>query len=94
MYGLQLAFESCNLIKGKTGSPRAGLKRFISFFSYYRFGEILRNTIVLTLNKLIASFPRPAAGIAVTAVVLYPPVYVVSALFGSPDAVSRGAVRP
>ena len=59
MYGLQLAFKSYNLRKGITGSPWIGLQHFVSLFSYYRFKEILLNTVYLALYKLVASFPLP-----------------------------------
>jgi putative aldouronate transport system permease protein len=59
MYGLQLAFKSYNPRLGITGSHWIGFDHFVRFFSYYRFGEILLNTLLLSLYKLVAGFPIP-----------------------------------
>lgn len=59
MYGLQLAFKSFNPRLGIGASPWLGFEHFQRFFSYYRFGEIFRNTILLSLYKLLAGFPLP-----------------------------------
>ncbi|AEJ61590.1 ABC-type transporter, integral membrane subunit [Spirochaeta thermophila DSM 6578] len=59
MYGLQLAFKSYNVRLGITGSPFVGLEHFRRFLSYYRFGEIFSNTIILGLYKLAVGFPIP-----------------------------------
>ena len=59
MFGLTLAFKSYNFKLGILGSPWVGLKHFQKFFTYYRFGEIFRNTVFLSFYKLIASFPLP-----------------------------------
>lgn len=59
MGGLILAFKKFNVSQGIFGSPWNGAEHFIRFFSYYRFGEIFSNTILLSVYKLAACFPLP-----------------------------------
>jgi putative aldouronate transport system permease protein len=59
MFGLQLAFKSYNIRLGILRSPWVGFAHFARLFSYYRFGEVFRNTVVLALYKLAATFPLP-----------------------------------
>ena len=40
-------------------SEFVGLKYFIEFFTDYRFGELVRNTLVISTLKLIFAFPVP-----------------------------------
>lgn len=44
---------------GFTGSPWAGFKYFEQFFNYYQSGDIIRNTIIISLMKLLIGFPMP-----------------------------------
>lgn len=59
MYGVQIAFKDFVPVKGIIGSEWVGFDHFIKFFQSYRFGEILWNTISLSLYSLIAGFPFP-----------------------------------
>jgi putative aldouronate transport system permease protein len=59
MFGLQLAFKSYSPRLGIWGSPWIGFGQFLRFFSYYRFGQVLLNTVVLALYKLAVGFPLP-----------------------------------
>nr|WP_308424699.1 ABC transporter permease subunit [Paenibacillus aceti] len=61
MYGVQIAFKDFIATKGFGGSPWADpiLKHFITFFSSVRFGEILWNTVRISLYYLLVSFPAP-----------------------------------
>jgi putative aldouronate transport system permease protein len=59
MYGLQLAFKSFNIRLGIMNSPWIGFAHFARLFSYYRFGEVFLNTVILALYKLAATFPLP-----------------------------------
>lgn len=62
MFGILMAFKNYTIsmgIKGIFTSDWAGLKHFEEFVTDYRFGEILRNTIVLSLLKVIFAFPAP-----------------------------------
>jgi putative aldouronate transport system permease protein len=59
MFGLQLAFKSYNIRLGIVRSPWVGFAHFARLFSYYRFGEVFLNTVILALYKLAAAFPLP-----------------------------------
>lgn len=62
MFGIILAFKSYKITTGITGiftSEWVGMKYFKEFFSDYRFGELLRNTIALSSLKMIFAFPVP-----------------------------------
>jgi len=61
MYGVQIAFKDFIATAGFGGSPWATpiFKHFITFFSSVRFGEILWNTISLSLYYLLVTFPAP-----------------------------------
>lgn len=59
MYGVQIAFRDFNPGQGITASPWVGLKHFERFVSSYDFWRTLRNTLVLSLYGLAASFPFP-----------------------------------
>lgn len=62
MFGIILAFKSYKLTSGIGGiftSEWVGLKYFKEFFTDYRFGELLRNTIVISTLKMVFAFPVP-----------------------------------
>lgn len=59
MYGLQIAFKDYNPRLGILGSHWTGFKHVARFFSYFRFREVLLNTVILSLYKLFACFPLP-----------------------------------
>lgn len=59
MYGLTVAFKDFNFVGGITGSPWAGLKYFKEFFQFYQSKEIIRNTLTISLMKLVIGFPMP-----------------------------------
>lgn len=59
MFGILLAFKDYSIRKGILGSPWAGLKYFRQLFSIPIFPTILKNTIVLSLEGLVISFPVP-----------------------------------
>jgi ABC-type polysaccharide transport system, permease component len=59
MGGLILAFKDFQPKLGIWGSPFVGLDHFRRFFSYYRFGEIFLNTLILAIYKLAVCFPLP-----------------------------------
>ena len=57
MYGAQIAFRRFTPIKGITGSKWIGLDNFVKFFSSPMFSRLLKNTILLSLFNMLASFP-------------------------------------
>ena len=59
MYGLQIAFKRFNPTLGITKSPWIGLTYFKQFFDSYYFGNILWNTISLSLFTMLVGFPMP-----------------------------------
>lgn len=59
MGGLLMAFKDYSIRKGVLRSPWAGLKYFRQLFSTPIFPQILKNTIVLSLESLIIGFPVP-----------------------------------
>ncbi|MGM7723956.1 ABC transporter permease [Metabacillus sp. Hm71] len=59
LYGITIAFKDFNFVKGILGSPWAGFKYFQQFFTYYQAAEIIRNTLIISLMKLLIGFPMP-----------------------------------
>ncbi|WP_425436679.1 ABC transporter permease [Paenibacillus donghaensis] len=59
MYGVLMAFQDYNLFKGFAGSSWVGLKHFEMFFNAPEFWTIMRNTVVISLLKLLIGFPAP-----------------------------------
>lgn len=59
MYGAQIAFKDFIANKGILGSEWVGFKHFIRFFQSPYFGELIKNTLVLSVYSLIAGFPLP-----------------------------------
>ena len=59
MLGVQIAFKDFKVRGGIWGSPWVGLKHFQTFFGSTTAGTIIKNTFVLSLYYLIASFPIP-----------------------------------
>ena len=62
MFGIIIAFKSYKITSGVEGiftSDWVGLKYFKEFFTDYRFGELLRNTIAISTLKMIFAFPVP-----------------------------------
>lgn len=59
MYGATLAFKNFNPAKGISGSDWVGLRYFQRFFHSPSFGNILSNTLILSITNLIFSLPLP-----------------------------------
>ena len=59
MGGLVIAFKNYKVKQGIWGSDWVGLDNFIRFFKAYQFQRVLKNTIILSLYSLLASFPFP-----------------------------------
>lgn len=60
--GIIIAFKDYKIQMGFPGIWTAdwvGIRWFKELFSYYRFSEILRNTVVLSILKLLFTFPAP-----------------------------------
>lgn len=59
LYGVQIAFRRFTPSKGIWGSKWVGLQHFEKFFSSYMFGDLLKNTLFLSVYQLLAAFPFP-----------------------------------
>lgn len=59
MGGIVIAFKDFKMRQGIWGSEWVGLKHFIRFVSTYQFGKVVKNTLILSIYSLVASFPIP-----------------------------------
>lgn len=59
MYGLVIAFQEYYPLKGISGSKWVGFQHFIDLFSNPFFLSVLKNTIMISLYKLLICFPAP-----------------------------------
>ncbi|OBZ11058.1 protein lplB [Bacillus sp. FJAT-26390] len=59
MYGTLMAFQDYNIFKGFWNSPWVGFKHFQMFFHSPDYWTVMRNTIVISVLKLVAGFPAP-----------------------------------
>jgi len=59
MYGLSMAFQDFQVMKGIWGSPWVGFKHFNEFFSNANALNALKNTLEISFLKLAFGFPAP-----------------------------------
>ena len=62
MVGILMAFKKYKISSGFIGiftSPWVGFKYFNEFMTDYNFGHIMKNTIVMSLLKMVFTFPLP-----------------------------------
>ena len=59
MYGIQLAFREFDVTKGLTGGDWVGFKYFEQFFNNPQFGQIMLNTVNISLWTLVMGFIAP-----------------------------------
>lgn len=59
MYGIILAFKKFNAKLGITGSPWVGFKNFEKFMGSFYFGDMIKNTLRLSLYGLVVGFTIP-----------------------------------
>lgn len=59
MGGLYMAFTDYDMTKGIWGSDFVGLENFREFFQSYKFTQVLRNTLVVSVYSLLVTFPIP-----------------------------------
>lgn len=59
MFGLIIAFEEYMPSRGFLGSQWVGLSQFRQFFGYGSFGQLLGNTLLISVESLVFSFPAP-----------------------------------
>ncbi len=59
MYGIQLAFKNYSIAKGISGSVWVGFDNFKVLFGRAEFWNAIRNTLEISLLKLVFMFPIP-----------------------------------
>ena len=59
MYGLQLAFKDYKFNLGITGSPWNNFAHFNMLWKDVEFWRAFRNTLIISLGKLVFHFPLP-----------------------------------
>ena len=59
MYGVLMAFQNFNPFSGIAGSPWVGFEHFIRFFSTPTSTRIILNTVILSLQTILWTFPAP-----------------------------------
>ncbi|MCL2362212.1 MAG: ABC transporter permease subunit [Defluviitaleaceae bacterium] len=59
MYGVLMAFQNFNPFQGIFGSPWVGLAHFERFFGTPTAMRIIMNTVILSVQTLIFTFPAP-----------------------------------
>ncbi|AEE95923.1 ABC transporter permease [Mahella australiensis] len=59
MYGIVIAFKDFDVVKGIGASPWIGLENFRYLFKSQDFYEVFRNSLLISLYRLIWGFPAP-----------------------------------
>jgi len=59
LYGVQIAFKDFNAGAGILGSKWVGFEHFSQFFNSYYFGNLLRNTLWISIYTILVGFPVP-----------------------------------
>jgi putative aldouronate transport system permease protein len=57
LWNTQIAFKDFKPLLGVEASPFVGFKHFAAFFKSYYFGQLLTNTLIFSLAKLILGMP-------------------------------------
>ncbi|MBE7030470.1 MAG: sugar ABC transporter permease [Ruminococcaceae bacterium] len=59
MYGILMAFQDYQPMKGMLGSDWVGFMHFKDFFQNYYFWRIVKNTVIISGASIIFGFPAP-----------------------------------
>lgn len=59
MYGVVIAFQDFNIFDGISGSQWVGLQQFHKLVSSDEFMQVFRNTLLISLYKIVLLFPFP-----------------------------------
>ncbi len=59
MYGVVIAFQDFSISKGIWNSKWVGLDQFHKLFSGFSFPAVFKNTVIISLYKLVFGFPAP-----------------------------------
>lgn len=57
IWNSQIAFRDFQALEGVTGSPWVGLQNFKDFVNSYYFWELIRNTVMYSIGKMVFSIP-------------------------------------
>lgn len=58
-WGLQIAFKHFEVFRGVWDSPWVGLQHFHDMFGSQKFFDVIRNTLILSVLRLVFGFPVP-----------------------------------
>lgn len=59
MYGVIIAFKEFNIVRSIGEAPWVGFTHFLEFFKDESFIDVMRNTLGISLIKLVIGFPLP-----------------------------------
>lgn len=59
MYGIQISFKTYSPRAGIPGSEWVGLANFRDFFTYYKWTNLVVNTLAISLYSIFVGFPIP-----------------------------------
>lgn len=59
MFGLVIAFKDYDIFKGIWASDWVGLQNFRDLIDSYDFWNVMKNTLVISLTKILIGFPIP-----------------------------------
>ena len=59
MYGIIIAFKDFNIFQGMAESAWVGLKHFERLFTSSGFMQVFRNTLIISIYKIVFLFPLP-----------------------------------
>ncbi|MFK7691770.1 ABC transporter permease [Paenibacillus sp. HJGM_3] len=59
MYGIVIAFKDFNIFDGMAASPWVGFKHFDKLFGSESFLNVFKNTLIISLYKIVFLFPLP-----------------------------------
>ncbi|MFC5648645.1 ABC transporter permease [Paenibacillus solisilvae] len=58
-YGITIAFKDYKIIAGIMDSPWVGFKHFEAMFTSEKFPALLKNTVIISMYRLLFGFPIP-----------------------------------
>ncbi|MBP1995333.1 ABC transporter permease [Paenibacillus eucommiae] len=58
-YGIVIAFKDLQIFKGIWASPWVGFKHFETLFTSAKFAQLLKNTVLISVYRLVFGFPVP-----------------------------------
>lgn len=59
IFGITMAFREFQYNKGLFFSPWIGFKYFTTFFNYFAFWDLIKNTLIISFLKIVVAFPLP-----------------------------------